>query len=178
MQTLHTLRLTLRPILEQDFLCYYQLYSSKQVMRFIGPVWDKVQAWQEFQVYLEPWLDEEQQWLSFVILDKESGDSLGIIGTQNKSTYCSQREFGFMLLPHAQGHGYAKEAAQAVLDYTFATLASHKICANVDKRNLASRHVLESLGFKLDGVLRDNFLMDGQWVDDYAYSLLYKEYSL
>ena len=45
------------------------------------------------------------------------------------------------------GHGYATEAAQAVIEYCFTTLRMPSICASSDVDNAASHRVLEKLGF-------------------------------
>ena len=45
------------------------------------------------------------------------------------------------------GHGYATEAAQAVIEYCFTTLRMPSLRASSDADNAASHRVLEKLGF-------------------------------
>jgi len=54
-------------------------------------------------------------------------------------------ELAYELLPAARGHGYATEAAQAVLDAAFAT-GRRRLWATVRASNAASLRVLEKLG--------------------------------
>ena len=52
------------------------------------------------------------------------------------------------------GKGYATEAARACLRYGFERLGFEEIPASVDPRHLASRRVLEKLGFEYRGMRR------------------------
>ncbi|WP_115840406.1 GNAT family N-acetyltransferase [Gottschalkia purinilytica] len=52
----------------------------------------------------------------------------------------------------------------------------NKITAQVGSFNIESNMLLKSLGFRLDGVLREHHDLDGKLYDDYVYSLLKREY--
>ena len=45
-----------------------------------------------------------------------------------------------------------------------------------DRGQPASRGLLESCGFQLEGTLRDNFRLAGQWYDDWLFGLLAAEF--
>jgi RimJ/RimL family protein N-acetyltransferase len=60
-------------------------------------------------------------------------------------------EIGWRFTREAWGKGYATEAAQAVLDYGFGTLALDPIVAVIKPGNHASIGVAERLGFRRDG---------------------------
>lgn len=78
--------------------------------------------------------------------------------------------------PDYEGKGYATEAAKGLIDYCFTKLNFHKVTADTDPDNLASQRVLEKLGFKLEGRLRDRQLINGKWVDELDYGLLKSEW--
>jgi RimJ/RimL family protein N-acetyltransferase len=61
-------------------------------------------------------------------------------------------ELGYWLTPSYWGHGFATEAARAVIDYAFADLAHESIQAGARVTNPASRRVLEKCGFQWTGV--------------------------
>ena len=63
-------------------------------------------------------------------------------------------EIGYELHPQHWSHGYASEAASAVMAYGFDTLQLVRIGAVVFLENKASQHVLEKLGFQQEGVLK------------------------
>jgi len=55
-------------------------------------------------------------------------------------------EIIWSLAPEAQGHGYATEAARAVLDYALGPLGLPEVLAEIDEGNTASARVAERLG--------------------------------
>ena len=57
-------------------------------------------------------------------------------------------EIGYWIAHEHQGHGYAYEAACALLQYAHKHLPHHQILAKCLKENLASQGLLIKLGFK------------------------------
>lgn len=57
-------------------------------------------------------------------------------------------ELGFHLRPEHWGQGYATEAARAVIDHAFDTLHARALFAGHHPGNVASRRLLEKLGFR------------------------------
>jgi ribosomal-protein-alanine N-acetyltransferase len=60
-------------------------------------------------------------------------------------------EMGFHLVKTQWGKGYATEAAQGVIRYAFEVLRLPKVFAGHHPKNLASKAVLDKLGFRLVG---------------------------
>ncbi len=61
-----------------------------------------------------------------------------------------QAELGWMIALDAQGQGIATEAARAGLDLAFA-LGAHRVSAQLDEENVASRRVAERIGMAVEG---------------------------
>ena len=57
-------------------------------------------------------------------------------------------ELGAALAPRSRGHGYAEEAARAVIRYGFDELGLHRVTADVDPRNEAALVLARRLGFR------------------------------
>ena len=76
----------------------------------------------------------------------------------------------------AWGHGFATEAARALLGWAFDTLDLNRVQAETDTRNLASARVLEKLGFVHEGTLREDCVVDGDVSDSWVYGLLRREW--
>lgn len=81
-------------------------------------------------------------------------------------------ELGYILRRDHWGRGLAKEALTAVIDRAFGTLALHRLEADTDPRNTASRRLLERLGFTLEGRLRERYFVAGEVQDSSFYGLL------
>lgn len=85
---------------------------------------------------------------------------------------------GFVFHHDYQHHGYAYEAARALIKDRFKTTQVHRIHAQCNPDNLSSWRLLEKLGFTREGHLRSNiyFKVDQQkipiWQDTYIYGLL------
>lgn len=72
----------------------------------------------------------------------------------------------------ARGHGYAKRATQYWIEYGVSTLALRKIYVNTLDTNLANIRLNEHLGFRIEGVLRDEVMLDGEYQDVLRMSLI------
>lgn len=60
-------------------------------------------------------------------------------------------EIGFHLRPKFWGQGYAAEAANAAIHYAFKKLKAEKLFAGHNPNNIASKKLLNKLGFKYIG---------------------------
>ena len=85
-------------------------------------------------------------------------------------------KLGYAVHADRWGHGYATDAAGTLIDYGFSELGLHRITAAVGPDNHASIHVLERLGFTLEGRLRDHVFTNGAWRDSLLYARLQHEH--
>ncbi len=68
------------------------------------------------------------------------------------------------------------EALHAMLRYGFETFDLHRIEAVITPENHASSKLLEKLGFRQEGVLRQRSFYRGHYVDDVYFGLLHTNY--
>lgn len=85
-------------------------------------------------------------------------------------------QLGYTLHPWARGRGYATKASATALDYLVTVRGVHRIEASADPRNTASTAVLERLGFTLEGIKRESYLVGDEITDDAIYGLLAREW--
>ncbi|WP_434811126.1 GNAT family N-acetyltransferase [Microbacterium sp. bgisy189] len=85
-------------------------------------------------------------------------------------------EIGWILLPAAQGKGYAAEAARMLLDYCFGPLDLHRVYAELDPRNTASVALCERLGMRHEGHFVEDMFLKGEWTDTARYAILEREW--
>jgi ribosomal-protein-alanine N-acetyltransferase len=85
-------------------------------------------------------------------------------------------EVGWAVHPDKWGKGYATEAAWHVIDWGFRELNIHRVVAFCNASNAASVRVMEKLGMHQDGRLRETRWLNGQWLDEFVYTVLEREW--
>jgi len=79
---------------------------------------------------------------------------------------------GYTLARASWGQGYASEVAAGLLRFGFETLGLHRIHAIVEPENVASTRVLERVGMRREGHLRDHRYAKGRWRDSLLYAIV------
>lgn len=79
------------------------------------------------------------------IFELASNELIGCCGLRPYAE--NEYEIGFHLRPEYWGKGYAREAASAVINYSFTILNAQKLFAGHNPNNTASQKVLNKLGF-------------------------------
>jgi RimJ/RimL family protein N-acetyltransferase len=74
------------------------------------------------------------------------------------------------------GKGYGTEAMRLMVDYGFKYLKLHRISLTVYAFNPRAIRVYEKVGFKREGVMRDDLYWDGEYVDSIIMSILEHEW--
>lgn len=118
--------------------------------------------------------NKQNNWFQVGIFNENKliGDiGLHFIGPNNK-----QVEIGYTIGKEFQRQGFGKEAVIGVINYLFNDLKKHRIIASLDPQNTASIALLESVGFRKEGLLKKSIFNRGVWEDDLLYGLLYEEW--
>jgi RimJ/RimL family protein N-acetyltransferase len=103
---------------------------------------------------------------------KAGGQLIGNCGIRIASAESHEAEIGYELAPAQWGQGYATEAARSIVRFGFTQLRLHRISACCVADNTGSVRVLEKLGMRLEGRLRDKEYYKGRWWDSLAFGLL------
>lgn len=166
---IETERLILRRFCKSDLQDLYEYLSDEEVVRF-EPY--KPMDLQEVENTLN-WRISTEEMLAVEL--KASGKLIG-------NVYLGQRDFearelGFVFNRQYWGQGYARESCEALIQQAFAA-GVHRIYAECDPENVHSWRLLEKLGFRREGYLRENvyFWKDEQgnpvWKDTLVYAIL------
>ncbi len=92
-----------------------------------------------------------------------NGSMIGTVGLLHIQPRHRRAEVGYELARRWWGRGLASEAVAAVVSYGFARLGLHRIEAGVLPGNARSVRVLEHLGFREEGTLRDHLYLKGRF---------------
>lgn len=174
---LTTPRLRLRPVADTDKDALFAMHSSAQVMRYWdSPRWaDRARA--DRFVARSAELAEEGTGVRVAIDRVADGAVVGWCCLVEWDPDFRSATMGFCLDEPMWGHGYATEAAHALLGWGFETLDLNRVQAEVDTRNPASARVLEKNGFLREGTLREQCIVDGDVSDTWVYGLLRRDWS-
>ena len=151
---IETGRLQLRRLDRADAGFIYQLVNDPEWLRFIGD--RRVFDLQAAQRYIENGpraMYRQFGYGLYRVALKDSDTAIGICGLLRREAL-PDPDLGFALLPGYRGHGYALEAATAVLEYGFEVLELENICAITNAENADSIRLLDKLGFRYDRRLR------------------------
>lgn len=113
-----------------------------------------------------------RRFIKFMVILKCSDEVIGECGILMPNAEHETGELIFRYSAKYWGHGYATEAAKEMIDYGFNTLKLHRIEAICDVRNKMSSKVLEKLGMKLEGRLREHKIVKGERRSSHIYSSL------
>lgn len=109
---------------------------------------------------------------NFAIRLLADGPLIGCVGLRDIDLEHQQAELGFWIGREWWGRGYAREAAAAMVQFGFDSLGLNRICAHHMVRNPAAGKVLQAVGMRQEGVLRQRVRKWGLYEDVVLYALL------
>jgi RimJ/RimL family protein N-acetyltransferase len=121
------------------------LWGDPEVTRLIGGPFSRPQVEEKLRLEIERLAAHGvQYWPVFL---RSSGEHVGCCGLRPYAPEEAILELGFHLKSASQGHGYAMEAARAVMGHAFGALGARGLFAGHHPENAASRRLLSKLGF-------------------------------
>lgn len=148
--SLETSRLDLRWLTLDDAAFILALINDPDWIRFIG---DKsVTNLDAARGYLEAGPLAMYRRLGFGlnrVALKTDDTAIGICGVLQRETL-AEPDLGFAFLPEFRRHGYALEAAQAILEHASKVMGLSRVAAILSPQNTASAGLLENLGFNFE----------------------------
>ncbi len=115
------------------------------------------------------------EFVNFAITLKGDGRFIGAVGLEIVREHGRAR-IGYWLGRDYWGKGYATEAAGAILDFGFNVLMLNRIHSEHFTENPASGRVLEKIGMKYEGHMREHDLRFGQYKDIFVYGILKRDF--
>lgn len=175
---LHTSRLIIDELREDDAAALFGYRSDPQVSRYQGWCPDSVDAAREFiRAQDGVQLDTPETWCQRALRLRDSGELIGDVGLHFTAEGDAAVELGISLAPRHQGEGLASEALRGVLDYVFGTLHKHRVFGSVDPRNEASLRLLVTIGMRQEAHFVESYRCGDVWADDVIFAMLEHEWS-
>lgn len=79
---------------------------------------------------------------------------------------------GILILPVFQGKGFASEALELIIGYTFTYLNVHQIFANITPDNTKSIALFEKFNFQVAGIKKDWVYLNETYKDEILFQLI------
>jgi RimJ/RimL family protein N-acetyltransferase len=112
----------------------------------------------------------------FAVVARDVDELVGTVGLHLKADNDSA-EIGYWIGVPYWGRGFATEAAAAVLRHGFANFPVNRIYAMHFGRNPASGRVLQKIGMRHEGTLRQHIKKWGEYVDLECYGILRSDWN-
>lgn len=161
----------LRPLERADLEFVHALNINANIMSY----WfeEPYEAFVELQDLYDKHIHDQGE-RRFII--KNNKEMLGLVEIVEIDYIHRRAEFQIIIDPKHQGHGYATIASQLAMKYAFSVLNMHKLYLIVDKNNAKAIHIYKKVGFKLEGKLKDEFFVDGEYHDALRMCIFQDEY--
>lgn len=145
-----TNRLILRELQLADAAFALRLYNEPSFLQHIGDKGVRTLADAEKNLQQGAIASYAQHGYGMWLVENQQGQAIGLCGLI-KRDFLTETDLGYAYLPQYFGLGYAYEAASAVLAYAAAQTELKTLVAIVSPANLASKALLQKLGFVQHG---------------------------
>ncbi len=168
-------RITLREPRLSDAMCLFSLLSTDDVMRFISPPPSTVEG---FERYIT-WAQQQRaagQYVCFAIVPRGSDLPIGLVHVRALGPGFGTADWGVAIASEFWGSGVFGEAAEALLDFVFNSLRTHRLEARAAICNARGNGAMKKLGAEREGVLRHAFFRNGDYLDQVVWSILREDW--
>ena len=150
---------SLRPLERGDLHFVHVLNNNRSVMSY----WfeEPYESFVELEELYRKHIHDQSE--RRFIVENDGGERVGLVELVEIDHLHRRAEFLIMISPDYQGRGLAKAATQLAINYAFRVLNLYKLYLLVDVDNASAIHVYESVGFRQEGVLVDEFFADGRY---------------
>lgn len=165
----------LRPIRFEDWAEVHEWMRRPEVSRY--QPWDvttEEDTRRSVQQGVDAWAARPQ--LVFAYVARMDGATVGTGQLSITNREHRRAEFGYNVDPRAWGRGVATAIGRELLRIGFEEQGMHRIEATCDPRNVASARVLEKLGLRFEGRIRENYLLPDGWRDSDVRGMLATEW--
>lgn len=172
---LETPRLILRRFTPDDLKFIFNHFANSFVSKYLYDN-EPPESLNEAKEILDWCTDtESKHHIRWCIVLKDTEIPIGTIGFHKYNTTNNSAEVGYDLSSEYIRQGYMTEAMKCILDYGFNKYGLNRVQAIVAVENVASNKLLGSIGFTLEGVIRDECLYRGHYYDHNLFSLLKRD---
>ncbi len=171
-----TQRLYLRRLREEDGADLVRILSAKEISDTTSSIPHPytIENAREFLLRQEKSFKEGSA-IVLGIFNRSNQEFIGNTGLHRIDSH-KVGELGYAIGVPYWNRGYATEAARAIMEFGFRNLNLRKIAAKYYAHNAASGRVMQKIGLKKEGCLREEWIKNGRVCDVILYGLLRQEW--
>lgn len=169
--TLLSERLQLEEIKPEDQSFIFDGLSHPEVIPFYGVRYESFEETSAQMIWYRKMVAESSG-LPWKMVDRKTGEKIGVIAVYAYKPEHKKAEIGFWLLPPFWNKGYALEALKTVVAYWKNENGLHRLEGFVEEGNTASSRLLEKAGFLYEGTMRECEIKNGRFISLQIYALL------
>jgi ribosomal-protein-serine acetyltransferase len=139
------------------------------------PFISKVKGIDEINDYIEKYLEKSKNGVGALYGLWENEELIGSVVIREMDKEAKWAEIGYMIDEKYQGKGITKRACIKLIDYIFDDLEMGKVEICCDENNIGSSKLAESLGFVLEGTIRNHVMVNKRVGNMRYYGLLRNE---
>jgi ribosomal-protein-alanine N-acetyltransferase len=172
-----TARLRLRELEDEDLDALHAWRRHPAYRRHLPmPRQTREEVRRELDAVIRDRIDVRRSRYLLAVVERDGGRMVGeAIVKLVSSPRQRQAEIGWAVAEADKGRGYATEIGGALLDLCFGRLRRHRVIALCSTENFASRRVMEKLGMREEGLMREHFHARGRWWSSHLYAVLKRE---
>ena len=178
MPELETERLKFRAIKKSDFNDIYEYSSNPQTSQYL--LWSPHNSLEYTKHFIDIILAKYKcgDYHDWAITLKENKKMIGTCGFTRIDEQNGTAEIGYVLNPAYWGMGIGTEAAKRVIRFAFEELNMNRVEARFLFGTEASLRVMNKIGMKFEGYIRESLLVKGKYRTVGVSSILRREYLL
>lgn len=174
---LRTERLVLREFAPEDWVATHAYHRDPRYLRFYDRDAIAERDSQSFVAAFLLWQEEPVRCrVQLAVTLADTGTLIGNVGLRRDAPGEPVADTGYELDPRHWGHGYATEAARAMLDWGFGVWGLERVHAHCIAENTASAAVLRRLGMREEARLREHERFRGRAWDVLLFGMLREEW--
>jgi RimJ/RimL family protein N-acetyltransferase len=177
-------KIILRPFEEKDWEIMYEILGEPDLKKLTGSVTSDEEAYNitppEEREKIRQWYmtrNEQNNRLDLAIVSKESNQIIGEVVFNEYDEDTDNVNFRVLLSEASCNRGVGTEAISIFIQYGMEELELHKISLEVYSFNPRAERVYQKVGFKQEGIKREDFIYNQKYIDTKIYGLLKEDYS-
>ena len=161
----------LRELRATDAASLFAFLTAEEVARFISPPPTTVEGFERFIA----WTLRQRAagtYACYAVTVAGFDAAIGIFQVRELEPGFGTAEWGFAIGSAFWGTGVFQDAAALVVGFAFDTLGAHRLEARAAVRNGRGNGALRKMGAVQEGVLRQSFLRNGEYLDQVLWAIV------